>query len=146
MGQYYLIVNVTKKQFIHPHRFDDGMKLMEFAPRGNGTMMALAVLLSNGNGRGGGDLQSGSDIVGSWAGDQIVIAGDYGDPGKFIKGVSRKHLQEIADESFSEGHRDADNVTLYHLARADYEDVSETVRKALYEDPFAKEGLDSDRP
>jgi hypothetical protein len=79
MGQYYRVANITKKQFIHPYKFDDGLKLMEFGASGGGTMMGLAVLLAVGNGRGGGDLHSEDKIVGSWAGDKIAIIGDYAD-------------------------------------------------------------------
>ena len=31
MGQYYKIVNIKKKQYISPHTFGDGSKLMEFS-------------------------------------------------------------------------------------------------------------------
>jgi hypothetical protein len=81
MGQYYHIVNLTKKQYLHPHHFGDGLKLLEFGSSGSGTMLGLAVLLANSNGRGGGDLQSENPIIGSWAGDRIVIAGDYAEKG-----------------------------------------------------------------
>lgn len=80
MGQYYAIINLTKKQFILPHAFGDGAKLMEFGSGGY-TLSALAILLANSNGRGGGDLGSRRPVVGSWAGDKIVIAGDYAEPG-----------------------------------------------------------------
>lgn len=78
MGQYHFVANLTKKQFLHPHKLGDGLKLMEFVP-GGGTMGALGLLLSCSNGRGGGDFR-GSDplgLVGSWAGDAIAIVGDY---------------------------------------------------------------------
>ena len=81
MGQYHVIVNETKKQFLHPHKLGDGLKLLEFGCSRDGTMTALALLLSVHNGRGGGDF-SGKDpreLVGSWAGDSIAIVGDYGD-------------------------------------------------------------------
>ena len=54
MGQYYIIINRDKKQFVHPHRFGDGLKLLEFGCSATGTLTALAVLLASGNGRGGG--------------------------------------------------------------------------------------------
>ena len=85
MGQYYKIVNIKKKQYITPHTFGDGSKLMEFSMSANGVLAGLAILLADGNGRGGGDLNSDNPIVGSWAGDNIVIAGDYADEGKFVK-------------------------------------------------------------
>lgn len=80
MGQYHLVVNADKRQYIHPHRLGDGLKLMEFANSEGGTMTALAILLavSNGDGgRGGGDLRFSSEVVGSWGGDRIAIVGDY---------------------------------------------------------------------
>lgn len=79
MGQYYRVLNITKKEFIHPHKFGDGMKLLEFGASAEGTMCALALLLAEGNGRGGGDIDSSNPIIGSWARGQIVVAGDYAD-------------------------------------------------------------------
>lgn len=88
MGQYYRVVNPTLRQFLHPHVFDDGLKLMEFGCSASGTMTALAVLLSSGNGRGGGDFLAPAnglrELVGSWAGFPVAIAGDYDDKGTFI--------------------------------------------------------------
>lgn len=114
MGQYYYIVNLDAKQYLRPHAFNDGAKLMEFGQSGKGTMGGLAILLANSNGRGGGDLRSENPIVGSWAGNRIVIAGDYaelGDPaetekenlyhqcssGKF-EDISLKVLEALADD------------------------------------------------
>lgn len=81
MGQYHYVVNLDKKQFLHPHKFDDGLKLMEFGLSGGGTMTGLAILLgcsSREGGRGGGDFHLDRErIVGSWAGDRIAIVGDY---------------------------------------------------------------------
>ena len=90
MGQYYMIVNPVKKQYICPHKFGSGLKLMEFSNDTHGPLQALAVLLSNGNGGGGGDL--GTDgltpeeeaLIGSWAGDPVIVAGDYGEAWKFF--------------------------------------------------------------
>lgn len=84
MGQYYTIINLDKKEFLHPHKFGDGLKLLEFGMSAQGTMTALAVLLAEGNGRGGGDLRVEpdcpvADLVGSWSRDRIVVAGDYAD-------------------------------------------------------------------
>lgn len=88
MGQYYKVVNITKKEFLKPRVFGDGAKLLEFGSSGSGTMTALAILLADGNGRGGGDLHMPENhpftgLVGSWAGNQIVVTGDYADQGRF---------------------------------------------------------------
>lgn len=77
MGQYYVIANLDKQQFIHPHKFGDGLKLVEFAGSGAGVMSALAMLLATSNGRGGGDVQSKNPVVGSWRGNRIAVVGDY---------------------------------------------------------------------
>jgi hypothetical protein len=115
MGQYYKIVNIKKKQYITPHTFGDGAKLMEFSMSASGVLAGLAILLADGNGRGGGDLHSENDIVGSWAGDNIVVAGDYADGGKFVKEADRN---------------------LYCLATNEGEDISIKVLEALFDDQY----------
>ena len=115
MGQYYKIVNIKKKQYITPHTFGDGAKLMEFSMSASGVLAGLAILLADGNGRGGGDLHSENDIVGSWAGDNIVVAGDYADAGKFVKEADRN---------------------LYCLATNEGEDISVKVLDALFDDQY----------
>jgi len=151
MGQYYVIVNLDKKQYIHPHKFGDGMKLLEFADSTPGTMTALAVLLADGNGRGGGDLDSENLIIGSWAGDRIVIAGDYADPGKFVPKDMKKKLFERNLEGYSQnspGMRASDKkkcakatANLHFLAEAFFEDISEKVILAITDDRWLGEEL-----
>lgn len=132
MGQYYLVVNVDRGEYLHPHKFGDGLKLMEFGNSHCGTLLGLAVLLADGNGRGGGDLRTDNPIVGSWAGDRIVVAGDYADGGKFLPGdAPESELQKIADECFTEGHQKAEGVNLYHYAEAKFEDISDRVIEAI---------------
>jgi hypothetical protein len=115
MGQYYKIVNIKKKQYISPHTFGDGSKLMEFSMSASGVLAGLAILLADGNGRGGGDLHSKNDIIGSWAGDNIVVAGDYADAGKFVKEPEQ---------------------TLYEVASSEGEDISVKVLEALFDDQY----------
>ncbi len=114
MGQYYRAVNLDKKQYIKPHDFDEGAKLMEFASSACGMLRALAVLLADGNGRGGGDLRSEDAFVGSWAGDRIVIAGDYGDAGKFTN-----------------GEKDEDGIRSLYDVTNDWENVSDRIKAVL---------------
>lgn len=124
MGQYYKVVNISKKQTLEPHTFGDGMKLLEFGISGFGTMAALALLLSDGNGRGSGDFRSQDDekwdfLVGSWAGDKIVITGDYADEGRFISD-EKKNLYEESES---------------------YVDISPGVRELMKEDEFLNENM-----
>ena len=79
MGQYYKVINKTKKEYLTPYTFGNGAKLMEFTSDGSGMLQGLSILLANGNGRGGGDLSSESNLIGSWSGDSISVEGDYAD-------------------------------------------------------------------
>ena len=102
MGQYHVIVNIDKREYLNPYSFGQGEKLMEFLWDGgyHHAMGALGILLSNSPGRGGGDLQSSDrEFYGRWAGDRIVVAGDYAN---------------LSDPGESE----ANEATLYTLCRA----------------------------
>lgn len=129
MGQYYKIVNLDKKQYLHPHNFGDGLKLMEFGSSGGGTMLGLAILLSDGNGRGGGDLHSSKDLTGSWAGDRIVIVGDYAD----------------YDESYGVKselkNTDGTPASLYDVAEKEFANISFQVIDALTDDEYERENF-----
>ena len=137
MGQYHLVVNLDKQQYLHPCCLGDGQKLLEFAD-GGATLTALAILLAKDNGRGNGDLWVASldaplerwerngfkrvrtphaHLVGSWAGDRIVIAGDYGDK-----------LPENQE-------------SLYALALRTFEDISAPLSKLIGCDPLLKQRL-----
>ena len=120
MGQYYKVVNLTKKQYLHPHAFGDGLKLLEFGSGGCGTMCALALLLSDGNGRGGGDLHTKKrePLIGSWAGDKIVVTGDYADKGHFGSG----------------------KVNLYTKAE-NFKDISKSIMALMCQDGWLKQAL-----
>lgn len=129
MGQYYYPINITKKQYINPHLFGDGLKLLEFGCSQLGTMTALACLLADGNGRGGGDLYSDNSIIGSWAGDKIVIAGDYADKGRFIQ---TKDLEGLTDDKGNPLTRK--NTNLHSLACETFKDISYDVWAAMLDD------------
>lgn len=116
MGQYHIIVDLDKKEYLNPHDFGAGTKLMEFGGSGGGVMLGLAVLLARDNGRGGGDLRSENPIIGSWAGDRIEIAGDYGD-------------ENYPCDSINENLK----CNLYDYAHAHFENVSNLVIAAIIE-------------
>src|SRR5262249_37659918 len=93
----------------------DGLKLLEFGCSATGALTALAILLADGNNRGGGDLRSDHPVIGSWAGDRIVIAGDYADEGKFTGDPAR---------------------TLYRIADEEYQDISRQALRAMADDAY----------
>ena len=97
MGQYFIIVNLNKKEFIHPHKFGDGLKLLEFGCSSHGTLTALTVLLRKSNESGGGDFlyYEECEYVGSWAGDKIVIICDYDKSGLYEK--AQKEFKDVSE-------------------------------------------------
>jgi len=103
MGQYWILVNLDKEEFVDPHKLGCGLKLGEQLGGYPGTGAAMIVLCANMvETRGGGDLDldenwhgpertdmSGSGpmpedypniarrTIGRWAGDRIALIGDY---------------------------------------------------------------------
>lgn len=77
MGQYHTLYNVDKKQKVDGL---SGYKLLEQIGYPKSTATALLLLVANSNGRGGGDVKD-HPLVGSWAGDRIVVQGDYAEEG-----------------------------------------------------------------
>lgn len=59
MGEYFILVNLDKREYISPEDFGEGLKLREFAPGSGRTAMILTLLLAH-----------------EWAGDRIAVAGD----------------------------------------------------------------------
>lgn len=84
-GPDVVIWNVSKSQLLDPGLLHPegkrGLFTWMFTP--DGPTPLLALLLAEGNGRGGGDLFSNNPIIGSWAGDWVIVLryspdGDYG--------------------------------------------------------------------
>lgn len=93
MGQYHKVYNLDKKEYIHAHRIDCGLKLREQYGFEKSTADALFVLLAVSNGKGGGDIHPNHPRIGSWGGDRIVVVGDY---------YEEEDLPSIKDEDFSQ--------------------------------------------
>lgn len=69
MGQYFIIVNHTKREWLHPHRFGDGLKFKEFCGSASGVLAGLAHLLLH--------KPDSSGVYARWSdGDDIAIVGD----------------------------------------------------------------------
>lgn len=82
MGQYWIPVNLDKKEYIEPHKLACGLKLWEQLANEGVGLLDIDVPEA----RGGGDLDP-NPIIGRWAGDRIAIVGDYAEdsdlPAKF---------------------------------------------------------------
>lgn len=85
MGQYHKTVNLTKREYIDPHKLGMGLKLRE--QTWSRFAQAMVPLLAVSNGRGGGDFNdvspsgAAAKIIGRWGGDRIAIVGDYAESG-----------------------------------------------------------------
>lgn len=115
MGQYHMPVCVDTMEQINPHRFGDGLKLMEFGCSGSGTMAALGLLL-------GGE--------GRWAGKRIVIVGDYAEPDdvRSIPNVDRLYASKADALEYPDD---------YPLSPSEYpDDISEEVGGLMVKEGF----------
>ena len=125
MGQYYKVFNKTKKEYLNPHTFGNGLKLMEFTSDGKGILQGLSLLLANGNGRGGGDLHSDNPLIGSWSGHSITIEGDYAD-------------DTLWDELEPTIYGDNDNHVPNPRYDKEWTDISADVLRLLFEDSYIR--------
>lgn len=73
MGQYFVICNLDKREFLTPSDFGHGSKLGEIGLSGGGALAGLCLLLA----LSGSSWYTGTPIHGRWAGDRIAIMGDY---------------------------------------------------------------------
>lgn len=110
MGQYHYPVNLDKKQFIHPHKLGNGLKLWEMVGGdAGGVGSALIILLaSHSNGQGGGDIGE-APVVGSWCGDRIAFVGDYDDKSSYLvtdsSALSGAQIMNLCQRQPEEGER-----------------------------------------
>ena len=143
MGQYFMIVNIDKKEYIHPHRIGGGLKFWEICAN-NGARLVPFLLRRSAEG-GGGDAEEwytppppgiqddveASNTCGRWAGDRIVICGDYDTQDQAItKEEAQKdgwNMERLKPGDFTpEG---LVKCTLYVFAQMRFKDISEKVAK-----------------
>lgn len=112
MGQYFLIVNLDKKEFIHPSRAGMGSKLWEIAVNNGGIFPLLLRKSSEG---GGGDIMKPFWSAGRWAGNRVVVVGDYDKSGLYDKAQKRfKDVTKRVVKDFNEFIEDPDKKLEYH--------------------------------
>lgn len=134
MGQYHLPVNIDKREYLYPHKFGNGLKMLEWGT-GGGTVAGLTVLLACSHNRGGGDLHGDvGDIGGRWAGDRIIVLGDYtepGDPGTDL-------IYQMIDEHPRIGPPDHP----YTFVEENFTDISRQVIEHLRQDDYLAADFD----
>ena len=85
MGQYFVAVNQTKKEYACPWCLGGTAKLWEWCVQPSSGIFPY--LLRKSSGLGGGDVENLEQVeyAGRWAGDQIELVGDYDEAGAFQK-------------------------------------------------------------
>lgn len=93
MAQYFVAVNHTKREWMHPHRFGDGLKWPELCGSSHGMLSGLAHTLKAPNGR--------------WVGDDVAIVGDYDSSEQYdaamdsYKDISFIVMREMAEDPYA---------------------------------------------
>ena len=77
MGQYHILANLSNGEYVHPHSLGMGLKQYEHTLFKGDLAHAMYLLTMTSPMRGGGDWQGFEGISGRWAGDIVVILGDY---------------------------------------------------------------------
>lgn len=90
MGEYWKPVNLTKKEFVHPHRLDCGLKLAEWNHPDSRVLRRIEELVASGE----------------WDhSDKVAIVSDYGgtiplEPFTALTNEESLLLYEIAGETY----------------------------------------------
>lgn len=148
MGQYWMPVNLDKKEYIHPHKLGSGLKLWEQLAS-DGVGQALIILTAaQRERRGGGDLDMEENwhgpernfpehdcspgpmpenypsiaarTIGRWAGDRIAIVGDYAED-------SDLPTRFKASLIFGKTHRSEDGP----IRKGQYRDITDDVCRVI---------------
>jgi hypothetical protein len=113
MGQYFLVVNTDKKEYLMPHNFGSGLKFLEFTLDSCGVLTGLAHLLGQSSDPSG--MMADPEITGRWVGDHVVIVGDY----------DESNLYQTADEAYE----NISDKVICHMAKDVY--VCNEMKKKL---------------
>jgi hypothetical protein len=94
MGQYFITINKTKKEYIDTHTFGDGAKFLEFMSSSRGMKEATMMLLTNGGTK--------EEYLGRWSGDQIEVLGDYAEEGNLWDEIhsEKSKWKDISKETY----------------------------------------------
>lgn len=141
MGQYWVVINLDKKEYINPHALGAGLKLWEQLANHPGTGAALIILCAAMPcTRGGGDFdldenwhgpernfpehnmspgpmptdyqEIAHQTIGRWAGDRIALIGDYSEPDD-LPGIDASKIYSQCDQD------------------GEYKDISHLVAKVI---------------
>jgi len=88
MGQYHLLVNSDKKEYVNPRDLGFGAKQLEHCGFLGDLPQVQYLLTTSSRARGNGDFpltEYNAAFLGRWAGDRVFILGDYTELGDVPK-------------------------------------------------------------
>jgi hypothetical protein len=95
MGQYFKAVNLTKNEYVCPWAIGGVAKLWEWCVNPQAGIFPFLLRKSDDN--GGGDIKKEYETAGRWAGDRIVLIGDY-DASKLWNKLERGGWTDISEQ------------------------------------------------
>jgi hypothetical protein len=127
MGQYHIIVNLDKQEVIDPWEIGWGAKQKEHTGYAGSAGDAIYLLTQTSPNAGGGDFDLYEGISGRWAGDRVVVLGDYTEDSvlESLGLVTTSHTGSVEKHGWS-------------YIRENYTDISHITKSAL-DDAFAWE-------
>jgi|TARA_R100000084_G_scaffold68748_1_gene30367 hypothetical protein len=99
MGQYFKIVNKTKKEVLEPHKFNSGWNhgaILINSSRGS-VLQALGLLISTCDRD-----KTIESFKGRWAGDEIIMIGDYHESELYNKSYNSRWYTDISADVLRE--------------------------------------------
>jgi hypothetical protein len=103
MGQYFKIVNKTKKEVLEPHKFNSGWNhgaILINSSRGS-VLQALGLLISTCDRD-----KTIESFKGRWAGDEIIMIGDYHESELYNKSYNSRWYTDISADVLRELYKD----------------------------------------
>lgn len=110
MGQYHLLANLDTMEYVTPYAVGGFLKQFEHTFFDGDLAHAMYLLTMTSPARGGGDWPM-TDVSGRWAGNRVVVLGDY---------TEDSDLPLVPSAG-----------TLYHLIQKNGTDISYEVQKSL---------------
>ena len=98
MSQYFMVVNHSIREYLHPHDIGENASFMGLIHGDTSTL--LAYLLRTSKELGYGDIIKDLEYNGRWAGDRIEILGDYHDQDHYLDIENDYH--NITREAYEE--------------------------------------------
>jgi len=94
MGQYFIWVNIDKKEFICPWCLGGLAKLWEWCA--NHEIGIIGFLMRKSDETGGGDIQKDYKYAGHWAFDRVALVGDY--DSSELYDMAKREFKNISSE------------------------------------------------